>query len=89
MLLSSMLSNRLAELTLLENPPFVQGYAGYSQFIGPKDVFISMGIVQNNDIKTTLETLVVENERMMQFGFTETELERETGSSFKTYRKIL
>jgi len=87
MLLSSMLSNRLAELTLLENPPFVQGYAGYSQFIGPKDVFISMGIVQNNDIKTTLETLVVENERMMQFGFTETELEREKAALLKRIEK--
>ncbi|MCK9254463.1 MAG: insulinase family protein [Bacteroidales bacterium] len=87
MLLSSMLSNRLAELTLLENPPFIQAYAGYSEFIGPKDVFISLGIVQNNDIKTTMQALVSENERMIQYGFTETELEREKAAILKQMEK--
>lgn len=87
MLLSQMISKRLAELTLLENPPFVQGFAGYSEFIGPKDVYMSIGIVQNNDFKKTIESLVVENERMMQFGFTATELEREKAAILKQMEK--
>ena len=61
MLFSSMISNRLSELTLLENPPFAQGFAAYTDFIGPKSMYLSIGVVQNNDIKKTMEALVMEN----------------------------
>lgn len=88
MLVSSMISNRLAELTLLENPPFAQGYAGYSEFIGPKSMFISLGVVQNNDIKATIDALVTENQRMKQHGFTQTELEREKATLLKQIEKM-
>lgn len=88
MLLSSMLSNRLAELTLLENPPFAQGFGAYTDFIGPKAVFLSIGIVQNNDIEKTLKALVEENQRMDQHGFTATELEREKANLLKNIEKM-
>ena len=88
MLLSSMISNRLAELTLLENPPFAQGFAAYTDFIGPKAMFISLGVVQNNDIQTTLEALVYENLKMSQHGFTATELEREKANLLKSIEKM-
>lgn len=88
MLLSSMLSNRLAELTLQENPPFAQGFGAYTDFIGPKAVFISIGIVQNNDIQKTLEALVEENQRMDKHGFTQTELDREKANLLKSIEKM-
>ncbi|MDD4148705.1 MAG: insulinase family protein [Bacteroidales bacterium] len=88
MLLSSMISNRLAELTLQENPPFAQGFAAYTDFIGPKAVFLSIGIVQNNDIQKTMEALVEENQRMNQHGFTSTELEREKANLLKSIEKM-
>ncbi len=87
MLMSSMISNRLSELTLLENPPFAQGYAGYSEFIGPKSVYMNVGIVQNNDIQKTMDALIVENQRMMQHGFTQTELDREKANILKLVEK--
>jgi zinc protease len=87
MLLSSMISNRLSELTLLENPPFAQGFAAYTDFIGPKAVYLSIGVVQNNDIQKTLEALVIENERMQQHGFTASELEREKAAILKQMEK--
>ncbi len=88
MLFSSMISNRLSELTLLENPPFAQGFAAYTDFIGPKSMYLSIGVVQNNDIKKTMEALVMENERMKQHGFTATELEREKASLLKNIEKM-
>lgn len=88
MLFSSMISNRLSELTLLENPPFAQGFAAYTDFIGPKSMYLSIGVVQNDDIKTTMEALVAENNRMDQHGFTATELEREKASLLKNIEKL-
>jgi zinc protease len=88
MLMSSMISNRLAELTLLENPPFAQGFAAHTDFIGPKSMYLSIGVVQNDDIKTTIEALVAENQRMKQHGFTQTELDREKASLLKNIEKM-
>ncbi len=88
MLMSSMISNRLAELTLQENPPFAQGYAAHTDFIGPKSMYMSIGIVQNDDIETTIEALVAENQRMKQHGFTQSELEREKANLLKNIEKM-
>lgn len=87
MLFSSMITNRLTELTMLENPPYAQGMAAYSDFIGPKSIYVSIGVVQNNDIQKTIDALVTENVRMQQHGFTATELEREKASLLKMIEK--
>jgi zinc protease len=86
-LVSSMLSKRLSELTRLENPPFVQGFSGHSNFIGPKSVFMSLGIAKDNDVIGAMQALVKENQRAKQHGFTETELEREKSSVLKQIEK--
>lgn len=86
-LLSSMLSNRLSELTRLENPPFVQGFAGHSNFIGPKSIYMSLGIAKDNDISGAMKALVMENQRAKQHGFTATELEREKSAMLKQMEK--
>ncbi|MFO7880343.1 MAG: insulinase family protein [Bacteroidales bacterium] len=86
-LISTMLSNRLEELTLLEDAPFAQAYAGHSNFIGTKSVFMGMGIARNNDVMTALEALVKENQRAKEHGFTETELERAKSSMLKRMEK--
>ncbi len=86
-LISSMLSSRLSELTRLENPPFMQGYAAHTNFIGPKSIYMNIGIAQNNDVMLAMKTLVKENQRAKQHGFTETELEREKSSLLKQMEK--
>jgi len=53
-----MLSSRLSELTRLENPPFMQGYAAHTNFIGPKSIYMNIGIAQNNDVMLAMKTLV-------------------------------
>ncbi|MDA3910362.1 MAG: insulinase family protein [Bacteroidales bacterium] len=86
-LISSILSSRLSELTRLENPPFMQGYAAHTNFIGPKSIYMNIGIAQNNDVMGAMEALVKENQRAKQHGFTETELEREKSSLLKQMEK--
>jgi zinc protease len=86
-LLNSMINKRLQELTLKENPPFVQASSAYTDFIGPKAVFMSFALLQNNDLNAALEAVVAENRRMDIHGFTQTELEREKASLLKSVEK--
>jgi zinc protease len=86
-LLSIMITNRLQELTLQENPPLAYGGAAITEFIGPVNVFMSIGMVQNNNVEKTVNALVTENQRMVQHGFTETELEREKATLLKMVEK--
>ncbi len=75
-LYNTMLNNRLQELLQEEDPPFIYGYSAYSSIVRTKDGYISFAVSKNDAIKRTLETLLVENERVKKHGFTESELER-------------
>lgn len=75
-LMSQMIMGRLSEKSLVENPPFVQAFAGYSSFMGGKDAYMGMAVLQNDKIENALHELCIENQRMVQHGFTATELER-------------
>ncbi len=86
-LFSSMISERLSELTLAEDPPFAQGFAAYSDFIGPRAVFMSIGVVQNDDIERTIDALCAENQRFNQHGFLEVELEMQKTSLLRNAEK--
>ena len=86
-LYNSMINKRLAELTLSATPPFIQGFSMYSNFLGPKDVYMSIALTQNDGIEKGLQAVLLENERLKQFGFTQTELDREKKSIFKASRK--
>ena len=87
-LYNSMINNRLQELTLTENPPFVYGYAGYGDFIGPKDVYAEMAVTKDDGIINGLETVLTENYRVKQHGFTATELERAKKTVMKQMEKV-
>ena len=75
-LFNSMLNTRLQELILSAEPPFVYGYAFYTGLVRTKDGFISLAVGNNNELDKALRALLVENKRVLQFGFTDTELER-------------
>jgi len=86
-LYNNMINKRLAELTLQPDPPFMQGFAAYSSFLGPKDVYMSIAVAGNDKLNKSLETLLIENERVKRFGFTATELEREKKAVMKDMEK--
>ena len=76
MLMSQMLSARFSEIALAPNPPFIQGAGAYSSFLGGKDAFMNFAMLQNDKIENAVKVLATENQRMIQHGFTQTELDR-------------
>ncbi|MCC7317368.1 MAG: insulinase family protein [Bacteroidales bacterium] len=77
-LYSSMIIERLQELNQKPESPFIYAYTYYGGFIGRAvDAYTSSAVVKQNQIEKAVETLVVENQRVKQHGFTSTELERQ------------
>ncbi len=78
-IITQMEINRLQELVRKANPPFVYGYSYYSNYyIAPtKEAWCSMAMAKDaSGIDEAITTLVTENKRMQQFGFTASEYER-------------
>jgi zinc protease len=71
-----MLNTRLQELLQSSDPPFVYGYTAYTNIVRSKDAFLTFAIARNNEMGKALKSLMTENERVKQFGFTQTELDR-------------
>ncbi|GAB4283505.1 MAG: insulinase family protein [Marinilabiliales bacterium] len=87
-LYNSMINARLQELTLTEDPPFVYGYSAYTNFLGPKDVYMSIAATAGDKIMKGLEALMVENQRAKKYGFTQTELDRQKKALMRQVEKI-
>jgi zinc protease len=75
-LFNIMMNARLQELLQSADPPFVYGYSAYTNLVRNKDAFVSFAIARNNEMQKCLKSLLTENERVKQFGFVQTELER-------------
>ncbi len=83
-LYNQMINLRLSELTQKANPPFVMGQAGYGGLIGPSDVYNSMVITHPGKIPEGLKAVLIENERVKKFGFTQSELDRNKNAMLKS-----
>ena len=88
-LYTGMLNNRLQEIGQKPESPFLYAGAGYGSFIGRSvDVYsLSVG-AKENQIENSLEVVLTENERVRQFGFTATELEREKKDILSMYESM-
>lgn len=76
-LFNEMLGNRLQELTKKADPPFLGSISQYGGFLGKQDVFQSFALAKNAEgIETAFKALTEENERVLKFGFSDSELER-------------
>ncbi|MFA5326947.1 MAG: insulinase family protein [Prolixibacteraceae bacterium] len=76
-LYTSMFNDRLGELAQKENPPYLYAGSGYSALFGPKSVYNLMVVCQNGKVEEGIKTILTENNRVLKYGFTETELERQ------------
>lgn len=76
-LYNAMINDRLAELTQKENPPFLMANSGYGALFGPKSVYNSVAVCQNGKIEVGIKAVLTENERVLKFGFTQSELDRQ------------
>jgi zinc protease len=75
-LFNSMFNKRLNELLQSPDPPFVYGYAYYSQLVRTKDCFMSIAVCKADGMDRGLRAMLTENARVKKYGFTATELER-------------
>jgi zinc protease len=75
-LASSLIDARLSELMQASDPPFNYVASGYSSLARSKDDYSAFAIVPNGGYLKGLETILTENARAIQHGFTATELAR-------------
>lgn len=76
-LFSTMLNNRLQELTNTPNPPFTYGYSYHGEtWARTKEAYQSFAMTQDGKQLEGLKTLVDENNRIKKYGFTQAELDR-------------
>jgi zinc protease len=89
MLYTDMLNKRFQEITQKPDAPFLYAGSGYGAFIGRTiDVYSLSAAAKENQIEKSLELLLSENERVRQFGFTSTELDREKKDVLTMYENI-
>lgn len=74
---NGMLNARLNELRQSPNPPFVFGAASFSSLTRSKDAYSMFGGTDPQSIKLTIKTLLEENKRVKEHGFTPSEFERQ------------
>jgi zinc protease len=76
-LFSTMLNNRLQELTHTANPPFSFGYTYHGgTWARTKEAYQSFAMTQEGKQLDALKVLIEENQRVKKFGFTQGELDR-------------
>ena len=75
-LVSSLINQRLNELTQKADPPFVFGYTGYQSFLRGYNTFISAALLGDNPMQEAMDALISETNRARQFGFLQSELDR-------------
>ena len=88
-LYTGMLNNRLQEVSQKPDAPFLYAGVGYGSFISRNSDVYSLSVgAKENQIEKSLEVVLTENERVRQFGFTSTELEREKKDILSNYEKM-
>lgn len=73
---TSMLNQRLQELTQQANPPFIAGSSSESPLMRGYESFSSLALTGRAGVKLAINALIQENKRAHQFGFSTDELER-------------
>ncbi len=76
-LYNRMLGRRLSDIAKGSDPPFVFGYTMFGQDVGNMAAYTSYASASSVDVRKAFETLLEENQRVLQHGFTDAELERE------------
>ncbi len=75
-LYNAMINSRLAEKSQQAEPPYIIGQSAFTELFGPKSVYQSLAVCHEGKIEEGLKTVLLENERVKRYGFTESELER-------------
>jgi len=88
-LFTGMLNKRFMEITQKPDAPFLYAGSGYSSFIGRSvDVYSLYAAAKENQMEESMEVILKENEKVRQFGFTASELERMKNDVLTFYENI-
>lgn len=87
-LYNAMINDRLAELTQKENPPFLMASSSFGELFGPTSVYNSVAVCQNGKIEEGIKTVLLENERVLKFGFTQSELDRQKAAMMTSIENL-
>ncbi len=79
-LVSTLINQRLSELTQKENPPFLFANTGFNQFIRGYSSFNSFAVLSKGTVEEAINALIEETNRARQFGFLQSELDRAKAS---------
>jgi zinc protease len=90
-LFGAMLTDRLDEISQGQNPPFLRAAADRGLFPMPrtKDQAAMQALVANDGVTRGLDALVTELQRVTQFGFTASELERAKQTMMAGYERVV
>lgn len=86
-LVSSLINQRLTELTQKPNPPFVFANTGFQPFLRGYNSFTSFAVLGEGPMQDAIDALIGETNRARQFGFLQTELDRAKASLMNTAEK--
>ncbi len=87
-LFNEMTNNRLSELLLQADPPFAYGYCSHqNNVVKSKAALFSLAVAKNNAVDAAMKALLIENERLNQYGFAQSELERAKTSILSRFEK--
>lgn len=79
-LYNRMLNERLKELSREADAPFTSAFAGYGNFVRAKDMYYTSVTPKEESILEGIKAVLLENERVLRFGFLDSELERQKQS---------
>jgi zinc protease len=79
-LVSSLINQRLSELTQKENPPFLFANTGSQQFLRGYTTFNSVAFLGEGSAQEAIDALMAETNRARLYGFLKTELDRAKAS---------
>ncbi len=87
-LFTSIINSRLEEIGQKPDCPFIYAGTQYGEFLArTKDAYLGYAVSKENQVDKSLETVMTENQRVKQFGFTPTEFERQKTEILKRYEK--
>ncbi|HPE86937.1 MAG: insulinase family protein [Bacteroidales bacterium] len=75
-LYAAMINQRLQELLVAKNPPFVYAFSAYIPYVRTVDAYLAGALANSNAALTALEAVLTENQRVKEYGFTDSEFER-------------
>ncbi|WP_414000158.1 M16 family metallopeptidase [Flavobacterium sp. W1B] len=88
-LFTTMLNNRLMELSNSATPPFTYGYSYHGKtWARNKKAYQSIAMSQEDKQLSALKVLVTENERARKYGFTQGELDRSKAEFLASIEKM-